>query len=235
MQATSIVHPGDGRESTGREPRVFTGIVEEVGEIVDVTPQADAARLRIRGPLVVSDARPGDSIAVNGVCLTVVDPEPDSFAVDVMGETLRRSSLADAAAGTPVNLERALAAGARLGGHIVQGHVDGTATVAAIEASEHWTAVRFSTPRAVDGGVGIARYIVEKGSIAVDGVSLTVTEVDDDGFAVGLIPTTLAETTLGSREVGSTVNLEVDVVAKYVERLLDTGSVQRTTGTESGA
>lgn len=214
---------------------MFTGIVEEVGEIVDVTPQADAARLRIRGPLVVSDARPGDSIAVNGVCLTVVDPAPDSFAVDVMGETLRRSSLADAAAGTPVNLERALAAGARLGGHIVQGHVDGTATVAAIEASEHWTAVRFSTPRAADGGVGIARYIVEKGSIAVDGVSLTVTEVDDDGFAVGLIPTTLAETTLGSREVGATVNLEVDVVAKYVERLLGTGSVPQSAGTESGA
>jgi riboflavin synthase len=214
---------------------VFTGIVEEVGEIVDVTPQADAARLRIRGPLVVSDARPGDSIAVNGVCLTVVDPAPDSFAVDVMGETLRRSSLADAATGTPVNLERALAAGARLGGHIVQGHVDGTATVAAIEASEHWTAVRFSTPRAADGGVGIARYIVEKGSIAVDGVSLTVTEVDDDGFAVGLIPTTLAETTLGSREVGATVNLEVDVVAKYVERLLGTGAVPQSAGTESGA
>lgn len=213
---------------------MFTGIVEEVGEIVDVTPQADSARLRIRGPLVVSDARPGDSIAVNGVCLTVVDPAPDSFAVDVMGETLRRSSLAAAAAGTPVNLERALAAGARLGGHIVQGHVDGTATVAAVEPSEHWTAVRFSTPRAADGGVGIARYIVEKGSIAVDGVSLTVTEVDDDGFAVGLIPTTLAETTLGSREVGSTVNLEVDVVAKYVERLLGTQS-QQSDGTESGA
>ena len=214
---------------------MFTGIVEEVGEIVDVTPQADSARLRIRGPLVVSDARPGDSIAVNGVCLTVVDPAPDSFAVDVMGETLRRSSLADAASGTPVNLERALAAGARLGGHIVQGHVDGTATVSGIEASEHWTAVRFSTPRAADGGVGIARYIVEKGSIAVDGVSLTVTEVDDDGFAVGLIPTTLAETTLGSREVGATVNLEVDVVAKYVERLLGTAAVPQSAGTESGA
>ncbi|GAA4824061.1 riboflavin synthase [Actinomycetospora corticicola] len=216
---------------------MFTGIVEEVGEIVDVTPQADSARLRIRGPLVVSDARPGDSIAVNGVCLTVVDPAPDSFAVDVMGETLRRSSLADAASGTPVNLERALAAGARLGGHIVQGHVDGTATVSGIEASEHWTAVRFSTPRAADGGVGIARYIVEKGSIAVDGVSLTVTEVDDDGFAVGLIPTTLAETTLGSREVGATVNLEVDVVAKYVERLLGTGASpqQQSERTESGA
>jgi riboflavin synthase len=201
---------------------VFTGIVEEVGEIVDVTPLADSSRLRIRGPLVISDARPGDSIAVNGVCLTVVEPADGTFGVDVMGETLRRSSLAGAAPGATVNLERALAAGARLGGHIVQGHVDGTATVAGLEPSEHWTAVRFTTPREPDGGVGLARYIVEKGSIAVDGVSLTVTEVDDEGFAVGLIPTTLAETTLGSREIGSTVNLEVDVLAKYVERLLTT-------------
>jgi riboflavin synthase len=199
---------------------VFTGIVEEVGEIVDVTPLEDSARLRIRGPLVTSDARPGDSIAVNGVCLTVVDPSDGTFGVDVMGETLRRSSLAGAAPGTTVNLERALSASARLGGHIVQGHVDGTATVAGLEPSEHWTAVRFTTPREPDGGVGLARYIVEKGSIAVDGVSLTVTGVDDDGFSVGLIPTTLAETTLGSREVGATVNLEVDVLAKYVERLL---------------
>jgi riboflavin synthase len=203
---------------------VFTGIVEEVGEIVDVTGLEDSARLRIRGPLVTSDASPGDSIAVNGVCLTVVDPAGGSFAVDVMGETLRRSSLAGAAAGTTVNLERALAANARLGGHIVQGHVDGTATIAALEPSEHWTAVRFTTPREADGGVGLARYIVEKGSIAVDGVSLTVTAVDDDGFSVGLIPTTLAETTLGSREVGATVNLEVDVLAKYVERLLGAGA-----------
>ena len=203
---------------------MFTGIVEEVGEIVDVTPQDDSARLRIRGPLVTSDARPGDSIAVNGVCLTVVEPDDEGFAVDVMGETLRRSSLAGAAPGTTVNLERALAATARLGGHIVQGHVDGTATVAALEPSEHWTSVRFTTPRGAGGGVGLARYVVEKGSIAVDGVSLTVTDVDDDGFSVGLIPTTLAETTLGSREVGATVNLEVDVLAKYVERLLTAGA-----------
>ena len=213
---------------------MFTGIVEEVGEIVDVTPQQDAARLRIRGPLVTSDARPGDSIAVNGVCLTVVDPDDDGFAVDVMGETLRRSSLAGAAPGTTVNLERALAANARLGGHIVQGHVDGTATVAGLEPSEHWTAVRFTTPRAAGGGVGLARYIVEKGSIAVDGVSLTVTEVDDDGFSVGLIPTTLAETTLGSREVGATVNLEVDVLAKYVERLLTAGATSPATAGAEG-
>ena len=201
---------------------MFTGIVEEIGEIVDVArlEQAGsdgvlgrAARLRIRGPLVVSDAAPGDSIAVNGVCLTVVEPDADSFGVDVMGETLARSSLADASPGTRVNLERALAAGARLGGHIVQGHVDTTATVAAVEAGEQWSTLRFRVPD------GMTRYVVEKGSIAVDGVSLTVTAVDDDGFAVGLIPTTLRETTLGERPVGATVNLEVDVVAKYVERL----------------
>ena len=207
---------------------VFTGIVEEVGEIVEVAPLGDASRLRVRGPLVTSDARPGDSIAVNGVCLTVVEPETGTFGVDVMGETLRRSSLADAAAGTRVNLERATAAGARLGGHIVQGHVDGTATVAAREEGEHWTTVRFAVPRRDEAS--LTRYVVEKGSIAVDGVSLTVTEVDDDSFAVGLIPTTLRETTLGDRTVGSTVNLEVDVVAKYVERLLGTQHVDRLGG-----
>jgi riboflavin synthase len=197
---------------------VFTGIVEEVGEIVDVVAREDpaggSARLRVRGPLVTSDARPGDSIAVNGVCLTVVDPADGVFGVDVMGETLRRSSLAGATAGTRVNLERAVAAGARLGGHIVQGHVDGTGRVVERTEHEEWTTVRFRV------GNGMTRYVVEKGSIAVDGVSLTVTEVDDESFAVGLIPTTLRETTLGQREVGSTVNLEVDVVAKYVERLM---------------
>ena len=193
---------------------MFTGIVEEIGEIVDVTVLQDAARLRIRGPVVTSDARPGDSISVNGVCLTVVEPDPEGvFGVDVMGETLRRSSLAEAAAGTRVNLERALAAGARLGGHIMQGHVDGTGTVAAREDNEDWTTVRF------DVGGDLTRYVVEKGSIAVDGVSLTVTAVDDTGFSVGLIPTTLRGTTLGERAVGATVNLEVDVIAKYVERL----------------
>ena len=197
---------------------MFTGIVEEIGEIVEVAPSADAARLRIAGPLVLSDARPGDSIAVNGVCLTVVDPAEGVFGVDVMGETLRRSSLADAAPGTRVNLERALAAGARLGGHIMQGHVDGTGTVAAREDNDDWTTVRF------DVGGDLTRYVVEKGSIAVDGVSLTVTAVDDTGFSVGLIPTTLRGTTLGERAVGATVNLEVDVIAKYVERLLSSRS-----------
>ncbi|HWN28550.1 MAG TPA: riboflavin synthase, partial [Actinomycetospora sp.] len=152
---------------------MFTGIVEEVGEIVDVVAQEDAARLRVRGPLVISDSRPGDSIAVNGVCLTVTEPTRDEFGVDVMGETLRRSSLAGATAGTRVNLERAVAAGDRLGGHIMQGHVDGTATV--VERTEHaqWTTVRFRVGDQEGGGPSLTRYIVEKGSIAVDGVSLT--------------------------------------------------------------
>jgi riboflavin synthase len=212
--------------ATSEEYAVFTGIVEEVGEIVDVVAQEDAARLRVRGPVVTGDARPGDSIAVNGVCLTVVDPEAGEFGVDVMGETLRRSSLARATAGTRVNLERAVAAGDRLGGHIVQGHVDGTATVTERTEHEQWTTVRFRVPG------GLTRYVVEKGSIAVDGVSLTVTEVDDESFAVGLIPTTLRETTLGERAVGSTVNLEVDVVAKYVERLV--GAQAGAAGTAQG-
>jgi riboflavin synthase len=212
--------------ATSEEYAVFTGIVEEVGEIVDVVAQEDAARLRVRGPVVTGDARPGDSIAVNGVCLTVVDPDAGVFGVDVMGETLRRSSLAGATAGTRVNLERAVAAGDRLGGHIVQGHVDGTATVTERTEHEQWTTVRFRVPG------GLTRYVVEKGSIAVDGVSLTVTEVDDESFAVGLIPTTLRETTLGERAVGSTVNLEVDVVAKYVERLV--GAQAGAAGTAQG-
>jgi riboflavin synthase len=203
--------------SRTKESAVFTGIVEEVGEIVDVVADGDAARLRVRGPVVTSDARPGDSIAVNGVCLTVVDPSTGEFAVDVMGETLDRSSLAGATAGTRVNLERAVAAGDRMGGHIVQGHVDGTATVAERVEHDAWTTVRFRVT-GQENGTSLTRYIVEKGSIAVDGVSLTVTEVDDDSFAVGLIPTTLRETTLGERTVGSTVNLEVDVVAKYVAK-----------------
>lgn len=196
---------------------MFTGIVEELGTIVRRDDLSDAARLTVRGPLVTSDARFGDSIAVNGVCLTVVEQGPDEFTVDVMAETLRRSSLADLTAGSPVNLERAMAAGGRFGGHIVQGHVDGVGRVVAITPSEHWTVVRISVP------VDLARYIVEKGSITVDGVSLTVAALgdDEDGtwFEISLIPTTLQETNLGSTSVGDPVNLEVDVIAKYVERL----------------
>jgi riboflavin synthase len=194
---------------------VFTGIVEELGEVVGSENLGDAARLTIRGPLVTSDASHGDSIAVNGVCLTVVDVLPGGrFTADVMAETLNRSSLAAATVGAPVNLERAAAANSRLGGHIVQGHVDGTGTVIFRTPSPHWEVVRVALP------AGLSRYVVEKGSITVDGVSLTVSAIDGDWFEVSLIPTTLGLTTLGRAEPGTPVNLEVDIIAKYVERLL---------------
>jgi riboflavin synthase len=193
---------------------VFTGIVEELGAVVAVEPLEDAARLRIRGPLVTSDAVHGASIAVNGVCLTVVEHGDAEFTADVMRETLDRSSLGALAPGSPVNLERPVTLEARLGGHLVQGHVDGTGTILERTPSEHWEVVRVSLP----GDLG--RYVVEKGSITVDGVSLTVVEAHDDWFSVSLIPTTLELTTLGSKAVGDPVNLEVDVVAKYVERML---------------
>ena len=198
---------------------MFTGIVEELGEVVAQEDLGDATRMTIRGPIVTSDAGHGDSIAVNGVCLTVVDVPPDGqFSADVMAETLNRSSLRALAPGSPVNLERAAAVNGRLGGHIVQGHVDRTGTVIARSPSEHWEIVRIALPRE------ISRYVVEKGSITVDGISLTVSALaDEDGtgwFEVSLIPTTLALTTLGRAAVGTPVNLEVDVIAKYVERLL---------------
>ncbi|KAB1948956.1 riboflavin synthase [Micromonospora sp. ALFpr18c] len=196
---------------------MFTGIVEELGEVVRVTPTAgDSALVAVRGPLVTSDARHGDSIAVNGVCLTVVEATDGVFTADVMGETLRRSALGALRPGDPVNLERAAALGSRLGGHLVQGHVDGVGAVISREPAEQWETVRFRLPAA------LSRYVVEKGSITIDGVSLTVAEVGADEFAVGLIPTTLKLTTLGAKGVGDPVNLEVDVVAKYVERLLGT-------------
>jgi riboflavin synthase len=201
-----------------RGPRlgiVFTGIVEELGEIVGKEDLGDAARFVIRGPIVTSDAGHGDSIAVNGVCLTVVDVLADgSFSADVMDETLKRSSLRGADVGTRVNLERAAAVNSRLGGHIVQGHVDGTGHVLSRTPSEHWTVVRIALPPA------LSRYVVEKGSITVDGISLTVSGLGPDWFEVSLIPTTLDLTTLGGAEPGAPVNLEVDVIAKYVERLL---------------
>jgi len=193
---------------------MFTGIVEERGTVASIEQLTNAARVAIRGSVVLSDVRAGDSIAVNGVCLTVVDLGPDYFTADVMEETLKRSSLDGVGAGSEVNLERAARLDSRLGGHLVQGHVDGTGEVLAIEPDAHWTAMRISLP------VGLGRYVVEKGSITVDGVSLTVVAVDDEGFSVSLIPTTLAETTLGSRQVGDRVNLEVDAIAKYVERLM---------------
>lgn len=193
---------------------MFTGIVEERGSVTGVTDLGDAARLSFRGQLVTSDAAPGDSIAVNGVCLTVVEVADGAFSADVMLETLQRSSLGGVVVGSPVNLERAARVDSRLGGHIVQGHVDGMASVASIERTEHWTVVEFAIEPE------LARYIVEKGSIAVDGVSLTVVAASGRGFSVSLIPTTLSHTTLGTRAVGDTVNIEVDVIAKYVERLL---------------
>ncbi|TRW83184.1 riboflavin synthase [Mycolicibacterium sp. 018/SC-01/001] len=194
---------------------MFTGIVEELGEIVGRENLGDAARLVIRGPVVTSDAGHGDSIAVNGVCLTVVDVLADgSFSADVMAETLNRSSLSGADVGTRVNLERAAAISSRLGGHIVQGHVDGTGHIVSRTPSDHWTVVRIGLPET------LSRYIVEKGSITVDGVSLTVSALGPDWFEVSLIPTTLDLTTLGHAEVGAPVNLEVDVIAKYVERLM---------------
>jgi riboflavin synthase len=194
---------------------VFTGIVEELGEVVASDDLGTAARFTVRGPVVTSDARHGDSIAVNGVCLTVVTVDGDAFTADVMQETLDRSSLGALRPGSPVNLERAATLSTRLGGHLVQGHVDGTARLLGRTPDEHWEVVRFSLPPA------LARYVVEKGSITVDGVSLTVAAVDAESFSVSLIPTTLGLTTLGKKDVGDPVNLEVDVVAKYVEKLME--------------
>lgn len=199
---------------------MFTGIIEEQGTIEAVTELPDAARLlRIRANTVLTDAAHGDSIAVSGVCLTVVERTADWFTADVMKQTLDLTTLGSLQAGTHVNLERAARVDARLGGHIVQGHVDGIGTVRAIEPSEHWTVVRIAVPRA------LMRYCVAQGSITIDGTSLTIADLDDatDTVTVSLIPTTLAVTTLGERAVGDRVNLEVDVLAKYIERL-----VQRT-------
>lgn len=196
---------------------MFTGLVEEQGSVVAIEPLGDSVRLTLRGPLVTSDASHGASIAVNGCCLTVTNVDGDAFTADVMDESLRRTSLGDLTVGSPVNLERAVAAGARLGGHIVQGHVDGVGTLLERTPSTHWEVLRFSLPDE------LARYVVEKGSITVSGVSLTVVEVTDDTFAVSLIPTTLADTILGTLTPGDRVNLEVDIVAKYVERLLAAG------------
>ncbi|WP_410610445.1 riboflavin synthase [Amycolatopsis sp. lyj-109] len=191
---------------------MFTGIVEEIGEVTAVEQLTNAARLRVRGPLVTSDAGHGDSIAVSGVCLTVVEVAGGEFTVDVVHETLQRSSLAKVAVGDRVNLERATPAGGRLGGHIMQGHVDGTGVFLGRDENGVTT---FALP------AHLARYVVEKGSIAVDGISLTVAAVTADRFKVALIPTTLEVTTLGRREAGDLVNLEVDVVAKYVEKLAE--------------
>lgn len=193
---------------------MFTGLIEEIGTVEELVPLGDAVRIAVRAPKVTQDAAAGDSIAVDGVCLTVVDNASCTFTADVMRETLDRSRLGSYAPGSRVNLERALAAGQRMGGHIVQGHVDGVAEVVSRTASEHWEVVRFTLPRQLN------RYVVEKGSIAVNGTSLTVSAVSEGYFEVSLIPTTLSETTAGALQPGDPVNLEVDVVAKYVEKMV---------------
>ncbi|MCX6408263.1 MAG: riboflavin synthase [Propionibacteriales bacterium] len=198
---------------------MFTGLVEEKGVVTAVEALGDSVRLSVRGPVVTGDATHGASISVNGCCLTVMAQEADVFSADVMAESLDKTSLGDLTPGDEVNLERAMAAGGRMGGHVVQGHVDGTGRLLDRTPSEHWEVLRFSLPD------DLAPYLVPKGSITVQGVSLTVVEVTDPGdpapwFSVSLIPTTLADTTLGTLAPGDRVNLEVDVLAKYVERLL---------------
>jgi riboflavin synthase len=195
--------------------------VEELGEVVGLDVGEDSARIRVRGPLVTAGAARGDSIAINGVCLTVTAVTDGEFTADVMGETLVRSSLGGLHAGAAVNLERPLRPDGRLGGHVVQGHVDGTGTIAARRSDGAWQTVRITIPPE------LARYVIQKGSVAVDGISLTVSALGADGgaagdpwFEVSLIPETLARTTLGSKQPGEAVNLEVDMIAKYVERLL---------------
>jgi len=198
---------------------MFTGIVEELGEVVSIERLDGAARITVRGLRVTADARPGDSIAVNGTCLTVTGLSGGDFTADVMAETLNRTGLGGLGPGSPVNLERSLRVGDRLGGHMVQGHVDGVGTVVSRVSGERWDVVRITVPP------GLARYLVEKGSIAVDGVSLTVSALgggpgEQPWFEVSLIPATLAATTLGRVQPGAGVNLEADVIGKYVERML---------------
>lgn len=194
--------------------RLFTGIVEELGRVRSVRPHGDGARLTVSGPVVTADAGEGGSIAVNGVCLTVVDVVGDTFTADVMRVTRERSNLAMIGPGDRVNLERPLTLQAMLGGHLVQGHVDATAPVLTRTPGDEWEVIRIGLPES------LSPYVVEKGSVAVDGVSLTASALGDGWFEVSLIPTTLERTTLGTRAPGALVNLEVDVIAKYVERML---------------
>ena len=193
---------------------MFTGIIEELGEVVAWDGLGDAARITVRAPIAVSDAGLGDSISVSGVCLTVIDQGPDWFTADVMAETIAMSTLAGVAPGDRVNIERAAQVNDRLGGHIVQGHIDGTSTLLSIEQGSAWRVLRFSL------SADAAPLVVRKGSIAVDGVSLTVSAVGDDWFEVSLIPETLAVTTLGSTDVGDRVNIETDILARHVARLM---------------
>lgn len=193
---------------------MFTGIIEELGVVSGIEPLHEAVRLSIQGPEVAVGSKAGDSIAVNGVCLTVVTNKRGVFTADVMLQTLANTALGGLQRGSKVNLERAVTPATRLGGHIVQGHVDGTAEILSRTPSEHWELVKFALPAELD------RYLVAKGSITVDGISLTVADIDESSFTVSLIPETLARTTLGFKQPGDTVNLEVDVIAKYVEKMV---------------
>jgi len=193
---------------------VFTGIIEEMGDVLAWEPSADASRITVRGPLAVSDAKHGDSISVSGVCLTVIDQGADWFTADVMAQTIAMSTLKSPQPGSRVNLERAAQVGDRLGGHIVQGHIDGTSELLSLTDGEAWRVLRFSLP------AELAHLVANKGSIAIDGISLTVSAVGDDWFEVSLIPETLTATTLGARRVGEHVNIETDIVARHVERML---------------
>lgn len=193
---------------------MFTGIVEELGVVSGIEPLHEAVRLSIQGPEVAVGSKAGDSIAVNGVCLTVVTNKRGVFTADVMLQTLANTALGGLQRGSKVNLERAVTPATRLGGHIVQGHVDGTAEILSRTPSEHWELVRIALPAELD------RYLVAKGSITVDGISLTVADIDEVSFTVSLIPETLARTTLGFKQPGEIVNLEVDVIAKYVEKMV---------------
>ncbi len=198
---------------------MFTGIIEEIGEITAIAPAGDGWRLTVRAPRAAADAVHGESIAVSGVCLTVVASTTDTFDADVMKQTLDVAALGGATVGTRVNIEKAMPVGARLGGHIVQGHVDGVGSVTEVRPGEQWSVLRISLPD------DLAPLVVDKGSISVDGTSLTVSAVspahaDEGWFEVSLIPETLAATTLGTRAVGDRVNLETDILARHVERLL---------------
>lgn len=193
---------------------MFTGIIEEVGRIQSIKRGAKSAVLHIAATTVTAGLHIGDSVAVNGVCLTATSLTPQGFTADAMPETLSRSNLGALAPGSPVNLERAVQIGSRLGGHIVSGHIDCCATITGIRRDDNALWFTLAAPR------DMLRYVIEKGSVALDGVSLTVARVDDNGFAVSLIPHTAAMTTFGTRRVGDTVNLECDVIGKYVEKLL---------------
>ena len=194
---------------------MFTGIIEELGTVKAIEIQPDALRITIEGPLVVSDVKRGDSISVSGACLTAVEHDGTSFTADVMQETLKLTSLDGIKVGDPVNLERAMTAATRFGGHVVLGHVDGVGEVISREPSENWEWVRVSVPKE------LTKYVVLKGSITLDGISLTVNELGDDWVGLSLIPETLSLTTLGSKKPGSKVNVEVDVMAKHIERLIE--------------